>query len=163
MTWSHTRANMNKHTYQIWGMRGGGWGLGEGCRLAAMGSGGRALAASHPWPLIPTLTEWSRWRPTKSCDADWILANDAPYLQSEANRGEEWSGVAAWLRCPWEVSMSKFFSSALFAPGLHSVFSPPRVWQNIQWLDTSDWLQVLWRSFNRQFWVTFLWLTSISR
>ncbi len=120
---THTRAHMHKHTLiRMRGWRGGGWGLGGGCRLAVLGGEGGLGFASHPWPLIPTVTERSRWRTTKSSDTDGISANDAPNPQSKTNRGED--GRTACLLCPSEeVVTSEIFTSNLLvlvcAPGLH--------------------------------------------
>lgn len=86
---TNTRANMHTHTYQIEGVQGGEQGLGRGCRLAVMGNEGGLWLHLTPWPLIPTVTEWSRWQPTKSSDTDAISANDAPNPQSKTNRGED--------------------------------------------------------------------------
>ena len=111
-------------------MRGGGWGLGGGCRLAVMGSEGGLLVASHPWPLISTVTEWSRWQPTKSSDTDGIAANDAPNPQSKTNRGEERMGGLHAYSVPERKCQhkKKIFTSTLLAlcvcTGSSRVFSP---------------------------------------
>lgn len=68
------------------------------------------LVSSHPCPLIPTVTEGSRWQSaTKSSDTDGISANDVPNTQSKTTRGEDERHV--FLLCPKEVvSVSKIAS-----------------------------------------------------
>lgn len=138
---THTSTYMHKHVYSIEEMRGSEWGLGGGCRLAVIVGEGGLWCVSHPNPLIPTVTEWSRWHPTKSSDTDGSSANDAPNLQSKTNRWED--GRTVWSLCPdEEVSKTSTVLVLVLMLGLH-MFSYMlwchifNTWANTEWLDSS--------------------------